>query len=232
MAHKTGCLVCGDELIYGELEKLTCDYCGQESESQAVCSNGHYICDHCHTFEPIDFLEHYINKSKSTNPIAMINEVMKHPSYNMHGPEHHYLIPAIFLTAIKNKGYEVSMNYWQLVMARCADLPGGICGFWGACASAIGNGIAVSILKECNPGKKEYYGEIHSINTAPLNRIAEVGGPRCCKRNTILAAESLQKTLFDKMDIELDEETFVCSFMKNNQECIALDCPYFPGSKQ
>ena len=155
---------------------------------------------------------------------------MKHPSFNMHGPEHHYLIPAIFLTAIKNSGHDIPSNYWQLILARCSDLPGGTCGFWGACASAIGNGITISILKECNPGKKDYYGEIHAVTADSLNSIAKIGGPRCCKRNTILAAESMQQTLADKFNIELSKTPFVCSFMKNNQECIALECPYFPGS--
>lgn len=225
---KSGCLVCGDELKYGELDQKECIFCGQSFESEVQCTNDHYVCDSCHTTEPVEYLEHYVANTRDNNPIEMLEKIMKHPSYNMHGPEHHYLIPAVFLTAIKNSGYEVPDNYWQLVLARGADLPGGTCGYWGACASALGNGIAVSILKQCSPIKKEYYGDIHKITSNALCDISEVGGPRCCKRNTLLAAESLYDDLAEYFEIKLPRTKYICSFMSKNNECLHQECQYFP----
>lgn len=228
MNTKTGCLVCEKDLEYGEIKELSCYYCGVKERAQVACVDGHYVCDKCHQSDSLDFLETYIKNSNKIDPIEMLIEVMKHPSYNMHGPEHHYIIPAIFLTAMKNSGIKITDNYWQLVLARCSDLPGGTCGYWGACAAALGSGIALSILKECAPLKKEFYGEIHGATANVLNVIAKVGGPRCCKRNVILTAEELASTLKNDFNIELKTTPYVCSFMKYNKECLHKNCPYFP----
>lgn len=229
MVTKNGCLVCGQDLDYKELSTYKCIYCGNDFDVEVACIDGHYVCDSCHSSNSLNSLELYISGSDEKDPIKMLHTMMQHPSYNMHGPEHHYLLPAVFLTAIKNNGYEVPDNYWQLVMARCSDLPGGTCGFWGACAACLGVGVAISILKQCNPMKELHYDQMHGANADALYSVARVGGPRCCKRNLMLSADSFVRTLKDDFNIELESSNYKCNFMKYNKECLVKDCPYFPG---
>lgn len=229
MAHQTGCLICGDELVYGEANNHVCSLCGKSFSSSVVCKQGHYICDDCHRIDALEYLYTYVIKTDETNPIVMLEAVMAHPSFNMHGPEHHYLIPAIFLTAICNAGYLVPDNYWTLLIIRCAQLPGGTCGYWGACSSALGAGITTSILTSCTPlSNSPAYSQVHEASRDAIDRIATIGGPRCCKRNTFLAAEALSNFLETTMNIQLPTSTYQCSHMKRNKECLTLKCPFFP----
>jgi len=229
VVYKKDCSICGAELLYTDaLSEKECFICGNKFQAQVACVHNHYVCDECHTTDPLSFLEVFIQRTLEKSPFNMLMEIMRHPSYAMHGPEHHYLIPVVFLAAIKNNGYAVPENFWKLVKARGNDLPGGTCGYWGACAAAIGAGVATSILKECNPLKKDYYGEIHAITSAALADIAKVGGPRCCKRNVFLTALSLHSNLQSIFNIKLPEEKILCTFMKNNKECLGNVCPFFP----
>jgi hypothetical protein len=225
---KNNCMICNEELVYADLKEHTCSICKNNFSSQVTCKNGHYVCDKCHINDPVEYLEQYIQLSNKKDPIDMLSEVMNHNSFKMHGPEHHYLIPAIFLTAIKNSGYETPDNYWQLVLSRCSQLPGGTCGYWGACSCAIGTGVTISILTNSNPLNKTNYGKLHLTSADAINEIGLVGGPRCCKRNTLISAFSLLKNLSTNFNITLDHTKFICSFLNNNKECIGNKCEFFP----
>ena len=49
--HFSGCLICGAELVYNSLgTERRCAVCGRESAGNAVCANGHYVCDECHAY--------------------------------------------------------------------------------------------------------------------------------------------------------------------------------------
>ncbi len=229
MPYKNGCLLCGSELVYADkISEKVCQVCHKTFTTQVACIQDHYICDNCHSIHPLNYLESYISKSTETNPFQMMINIMKNGTFAMHGTEHHYLIPAVFLTAIKNSGYKVPENYWQMVVERGNALPGGTCGYWGACSAAIGSGITVSILKECNPIKSSFYGEIHQVTASSLESIATIGGPRCCKRNSFLVAKSLHASLSGKFQIDLPDQEVICTFMKYNRECLGVSCPFFP----
>ena len=65
---------------------------------------------------------------------------------HMHGPEHHIMVGAALLTAYKNAGGNIDLNKALLEMySRGKDVPGGVCGFWGACGAAISTGMYMSI---------------------------------------------------------------------------------------
>ena len=43
------CLICGKPLIYsGKTVMRRCAVCGEEKASDAVCEDGHFVCDECH----------------------------------------------------------------------------------------------------------------------------------------------------------------------------------------
>lgn len=223
-----GCLVCGQELEYGQLTHTTCAVCGAEQTTEVQCQDGHYICDHCHQSDAIPFLERYISQTTLEDPVAMIKQIWRHPAFHMHGPEHHYLIPAIVLRALENSGVSVPQGYWRLIKQRASQLPGGTCGYWGACSAGISTGITASILAECSPIKKEHYDTIHLVTSQALARIASVGGPRCCKRNTMLALEAMVESLIGFFEHTVATEPFVCDHFPRNRECLNKECPYFP----
>jgi hypothetical protein len=63
-----------------------------------------------------------------------------------------------------------------------------------------------------------------------LLKIAQSGGPRCCKRNTYLAIESAVAFVKDYLNVELETENAVCKFFAKNKECKKNDCKFFPGN--
>ena len=108
MASRDNCGVCGQPLVY-ETEAVSrrCAFCGEEHSTLIYCPEGHYICDTCHRREALDILREVLNSGTSTEPVEILETVMSHPSVPMHGPEHHAMVPAIIVAAVKNAGYPV-----------------------------------------------------------------------------------------------------------------------------
>ena len=103
MEHKTGCCICGKELVYlDNNETMTCYYCDQVYDANVKCLNGHYVCDQCHSSNATEFIESFCIRSRSEDPIELALNLMRHPAVKMHGPEHHYLVPAVLLAAYYN----------------------------------------------------------------------------------------------------------------------------------
>ncbi|MCG8568563.1 MAG: DUF5714 domain-containing protein, partial [Spirochaetes bacterium] len=101
--NQNNCLICGAALQYlTELKKLKCEYCGLSFEANASCKKGHYICDGCHSSSALDIIEKYCLTSQLINPVEMANHLMSHPAIKMHGPEHHFLVPAVLITGYCN----------------------------------------------------------------------------------------------------------------------------------
>ena len=68
----------------------------------ARCENGHYVCDRCHSLGADDAIEQVLCTTKETDPVMMAITLMQKPAVNMHGPEHHFLVPAVLLAAYCN----------------------------------------------------------------------------------------------------------------------------------
>ena len=108
MKSQVNCGVCGKPLVYGTEEvDRRCDFCGKEYKALIYCPEGHYVCDPCHSKGAVDILRAILIKSTSADPIELLEKVMAHPAVPMHGPEHHAMVPAIIVTAVKNAGYPV-----------------------------------------------------------------------------------------------------------------------------
>lgn len=46
MEQRTGCLLCGRDLVYlDKPRRVTCLYCGEAEDAAVVCPEGHYACD-------------------------------------------------------------------------------------------------------------------------------------------------------------------------------------------
>jgi len=231
MENKNNCFVCKEELIYiNEFEKMECIFCKDTFESNAKCKSGHFVCDSCHSASAIDFITTYCKNSNKKNPTEIANEIMAHPSVKMHGPEHHYLVPAALLTAYFNIKPDTETFYKKLEQAnkRAQNVLGGYCGFFGACGAGIGTGIFMSLITNATPLSEEVWKLSNMCTATSIQKIAESGGPRCCKRDTFIAIEEATKFVKTSFDIDMETtENIICSFRHLNKECIKENCDYF-----
>jgi hypothetical protein len=232
--HKTGCLICGEELVYEkEPAKVECFYCIQACDSNVKCKNGHYVCDRCHSLPAMELIENYCLSSKSEDPLELALTLMRKPNVKMHGPEHHYLVPAVLLAAYYNSKKEYGMKATKLRMAkkRASHILGGFCGFYGDCGAAVGTGIFVSLITDANPLSVAEWKLANLVTAKSLLTVAEHGGPRCCKRNTYLALMQAVEFLKEKLGVTLKvREGHECEFSDLNSECLRQSCLFYPKS--
>lgn len=229
--HKSGCLICGAALVYFEAERsLVCYYCGSAHVTQASCLHGHYVCDRCHEGSANDLIERYCAHTTETDPLAVAIRLMKSPTLKMHGPEHHFLVPAALLAAVYNLQGDPERKTVALRQARkrAENVLGGFCGFYGACGAGIGTGIFVSVFTGATPLSKDEWRLGNQITATCLASIAERGGPRCCKRDTFTALEAACHFAGDHLAISIPHQPVRCEFSALNHECLLEACGYHP----
>ncbi len=224
------CLVCGEQLLYFEKAiEMECSFCKKKLESYARCEDGHYVCDECHVEKGVQYVMDYCLVSRSSNPIHILQELMKYPYIHMHGPEHHIMIGAALITAYHNAGGEVDLKEALNEMkARGSQYPGGTCGYWGCCGAAVSTGMYMSIINQATPLSVKPWSWANEMTSRSLARIAPLGGPRCCKRNSFTAVKEGVILTEEKLGIvmELPEE-IECDFARENKECRKKSCPYY-----
>ncbi len=116
-------------------------------------------------------------KTQSKNPVEIIRMMMAEPFCHMHGPEHHFMVGAALLTAFKNAGGRVNLEEALKEMQnRTKSVPGGACGYWGACGAGISTGMFVSIILKASPLTQESWGQTILMTSRALEAIGKIGG--------------------------------------------------------
>lgn len=169
-------------------------------------------------------------------PVDIAFEIMEHPQFPMHDYVHHYLVPAVILTALRKKisadGSKFSEEL-ETVKKRAQDVLPAFCGTHGTCGAAIGVGIFFSVITKTTPLSKETWSLCNRSTSESLREMAEAGGPRCCKRNAFIAIRYATKVVLDELGCDLYcPEEIKCSFSKYNLECLEKDCPFYKDNKQ
>ena len=224
------CLICKAPLVYLEEDKLMeCAICGKKENSKTSCENGHYVCNECHTKGLSDILSLCLN-TKSKNPIEIIDKMMSMSFCHMHGPEHHIMVGASLLTAYKNAGGRLDLKKaLDEMFRRGKAVPGGTCGFWGACGAGISTGMFISIVTGATPLAEKSWGLSNQMTALALSRIGRIGGPRCCKRDSYIAILSAVEFTNKKLGVKMESRKITCKrFLKNNR-CIKSRCPFYKG---
>lgn len=225
-------MLCGEPLVYrSRAVEQTCVYCGGSFLSEASCAAGHFVCDACHGADGSALIERYCLQTTSRNPVEMAVTIMSHPSIAMHGPEHHFLVPAVLLAAYHQVEPDGDLAT-QLKQARkrAEGVKGGSCGFCGNCGAAVGTGIFISLVTGSSPLSKLGWQLSNRMTAESLLAVAEHGGPRCCKRDTFLALQTAQAFLQNHFKIALEMPAAVrCDFSLHNKECLKQACPFFAG---
>ncbi len=224
---KEECLICKAPLVYLESDvPMECEICHKRENSKTRCVNGHYVCSDCHT-RGLDSIIGLCLKESSKNPIAIIEKMMAMPFCHMHGPEHHVMVGAALLTAYKNAGGSVDLPAALIeMMHRGKSVPGGACGFWGACGAGISSGMFISIISKSTPLANEPFALSHRMTAKSLGLIGEIGGPRCCKRDSFLSILAAIDFVKDHFGIEMEKPEVICHYSAQNNQCIGKRCPF------
>ena len=225
------CLVCGEKLEYfEEAQKVTCQLCGKIETGHSICTEGHYVCDACHRAGGVEQIMKYCQAADSKNPIEIAMEIMDDKVIYPNGPEHHTLVGAVLLAAYANAGGDVKLEKaLEELRSRSLNVPGGTCGFWGTCGAAVSAGMFMSIVLGSTPMTKEPWAQITRLTSLILSRMADLGGPRCCKRTSYIAIEETVGYTADLLGIQMElPERIVCTHFSRNMECLKDECPYFP----
>ena len=236
MRHKVNCLACGAELKYEDKHsKLRCYYCNGEYESNVRCINGHFICNKCHSLYANEIISHFCINSELKDPIEQAVNLMKKPQVAMHGPEHHFLVPAVLLSSYYNLKNDSVMKEEKIKIAqkRAINILGGFCGHYGNCGAAVGTGIFISVITGASPLSKNEWRLSNLMTAKSLFSLANVGGPRCCKRTSFLSITEASNFLREHFGVTLPVSAVIkCEFNSLNKECIADSCPfYLEGNK-
>ncbi len=233
MEHKAGCLICGRDLVYAEEPRdLPCAVCGEIMSTATACEAGHFVCDRCHGLEALDLIEQFCIATELEDPLAIACILMRYPAVRMHGPEHHFLVPASLIAAYCNHQGEPGRkgNLLRQARTRAGVVPGGACGTHGTCGAAVGTGIFVSLITGSTPLKKQEWSLANQMTAESLMTIARHGGPRCCKRDSWLAIRTAITFLAERFGVELPlGEAVRCAFSGINRECLQEECPFHAG---
>jgi len=154
---------------------------------------------------------------------AIMEAMMDLSFVPMHYPYHHYILPAALLTAsaielrMQRQEFEKQL---EVVKDRSKNILAGFCGFYGACGSAVGTGIFVSVLTDTSPMSDKTWQWTNEATAISLQAIASVPGPRCCKRTGYLALEASLPYINEKLKLHLkSDDEIVCRYYKMNAEC-------------
>ena len=226
---KGECLICGAPIEYLKEDILMeCVICRKKEMSKTRCTNGHYICSDCHTSGMDSIVKSCLAES-SRDPVHIIEKMMSMDLCHFHGPEHHVMVGAALLTAYKNAGGDIDLaKSLSEMYSRGKQVPGGACGFWGACGAGISAGIYMSIITGATPLAQEAWGLSNRMTARALERIGSVGGPRCCKRDSYLAILEAVEFTRKERGITMESDKITCSRSDMNKQCIGTRCPFHP----
>jgi hypothetical protein len=230
-SHSTGCLICGAQLAYAATSTVQrCELCDDAVESTARCEHGHFVCDRCHALPAFDLIERVCGHTDAVDPIDLAMRLMERSAIAMHGPEHHYLVPAVLISCASRVLGEADQIPRRLAEARkrAQRVPGGFCGLSGACGAGIGTGIFVSVMTGATPLSQREWSLSNELTSRALASIAARGGPRCCKRCSILAIQAATEFAEEQLGVSLPRRGgWSCGFHERNRQCREGDCPFF-----
>jgi hypothetical protein len=228
------CRVCGLALIYREQgEVVRCVQCEYEGQSAIICPAGHYICDTCHSESSVKRLPELARATTAQAPEDILEELIRLPGLPMHGPEHHAMAGLALLLASERAGVKLPENYIEETIRRSMQIPGGTCGYHGACGGAVSMGVAVSMITGATPVAGLARGMAHRATALALLECGD-NQARCCKR-ALRKTVSTGRVFFAEelgVDFPLPIGRQVCTDIARNRECAKGQCPYFHRNRK
>lgn len=227
---KTVCSVCAAPSMQIDEEKVAvCSICNKPFKATSTCENNHFVCASCKQNALVDTMLQHCLSSLSTSPIALAQELMQLPNVNIHGPIHHFIVPAVLLTAYSNTTGKLDLQpALEEAAKRSKNIPGGACAAWGVCGAAVGTGIFISIATQVSPLSTIEWKTAGKMTAQSAHTIAELGGPRCCKRDSFLALQEAVLYANAHLQTNFPLPSITCEFFHANKQCKGKACPFFP----
>lgn len=224
------CNVCGVPLkLLERAIAVRCMVCGERGRTRTWCKEGHFICEECRGTELMKLLSGLLGEPRSTDPVETFLRLRASHEFPMHGPEHHPLVAAAFLLAYHDLyGEPAWSDILDALETAATQLPGGSCGFWGACSAGLAVGVAYCAILGSDPTNGQPRALAHQAVSAILQRIGQVAAPRCCRREALLALQAACELSGDLLPHPVVTTYRVpCEQAGDNPECIGRDCPFF-----
>ena len=170
-----------------------------------------------------------IREEKSTDPGRIFRSMAGRDYISMHGPEHHVLDGACILTAYANAGGDIDLEEGlQQLFEEGLKMPGAMCGLWGVCGAISSIGAALAIIDGTGPLSEDgTWGEHMRFTSEAISALGAVNGPRCCKRDAMLAFRHSVEYINSHYDVKLDYKYHPCEFSDRNRQCIHGRCPFY-----
>ena len=92
----------------------------------------------------------------------------------------------------------------------------------------MGSGIFLSVITGTTPLSKETWKLSNLLTAESLQKIAQAGGPRCCKRDSFIAIETAVDFVNKHLNGKMKETTQIkCEHADYNNECLKDACRYY-----
>lgn len=178
-------------------------------------------------------IKRFILSSKEKDPVRMFDSVFDEidriwsfsAPFPTGGGFHHYILPGVILSCLRNAGYEITDRDIEEGMKRGSMLAAHSCGFTGISGAAHSVGIVASIANRITPMHDER-GGLLAVAADTLIEISKFRR-RCCKRSNIAGIEHAVRYL-SSLGYTLPVEKIECKFASGNGECSGEECPYYP----
>lgn len=170
-----------------------------------------------------------IKSEKSTNPVQIFKNIAKKDYINIHGPEHHVLDGASLLVAYKNAGGKINLDEsLEKLLVEGVKMPGAMCGKWGVCGAITSIGAVLAIIDSTGPLSDDgTWGEHMAYTANAVKELGSLNGPRCCKRDAMIAFKHGIEYINDHYDVHLEYDSQRCEFTDYNKQCIKERCPFY-----
>lgn len=165
--------------------------------------------------------------------LALMERLMAIEELPMHCPVHHYMVPAVLLTAcrkLQGHGRDMFERDIQTALERAKNVLPGFCGYYGTCGAAVGIGIFWSIVTDSTPYSRETWGLMNRATGEALLEIAGRGGPRCCKRTSFVALQVAARQIREVLKLDLRPGLIRCHHHERNRECQGVSCPFYAAA--
>ncbi len=170
-----------------------------------------------------------IKTETGINPVRIFRDMAGKEYVSIHGPEHHVLDGACILVAFGNAGGNIDIDLaLDRLMREGLRMPGAMCGLWGICGAIASIGAALAIIDGTGPLTADgTWGEHMLFTSRAISELGRVNGPRCCKRDALIALRNGIAYINDHYDVRLEYEEQTCGFSGRNEQCIKERCPFY-----
>lgn len=179
--------------------------------------------------EKAEWIIRDIKQEQGTDPVRIFRNIAKNDYVSIHGPEHHILDGASLLVAYKNAGGKIEIDQaLDRLMAEGLRMPGAMCGLWGICGAITSIGAALAIIDGTGPLSTDgTWGHHMQFTSKAIGELGAVNGPRCCKRDAMIAFRNGIEYVNSHYGVTLQYEPMKCEFTSRNEQCIKERCPFY-----